>query len=75
MSSKLIFVAYLLAFASVAVAADPALERVATALKVNDLKSVRYAGDGYGWTFGQAYKPGEAWAQDQAQFMGAHGQL
>src|SRR4029450_1860452 len=26
-----------------------------------DLKSVRYAGDGIGWTFGQAYKPGEPW--------------
>jgi len=61
MSSRLISGIYLLAFASVAVAADPALERAATALKVNDLKSVRYTGDGWGWTFGQAYKPGEAW--------------
>ena len=48
-------------FAGVATAADPALERAAAALRVNDLKTVRYAGDGVGWTFGQAYKPGEAW--------------
>ena len=41
-------------------AADPALERAAAALRVDDLKSVHYAGDGWGWTFGQAYKPGEA---------------
>jgi glyoxylase-like metal-dependent hydrolase (beta-lactamase superfamily II) len=45
----------------VAMAADAALERAAAALRVNELKSVRYAGDGVGWTFGQAYKPGEAW--------------
>src|SRR4029453_19632471 len=44
-----------------AAAADPALERAAAALRVNDLKSVRYAGDGIGWTFGQAYNPGEPW--------------
>jgi len=42
-------------------AADPTLERAAAAMRLNDLKSVRYAGDGWGWTFGQAYKPGEAW--------------
>jgi len=61
MTSKLAVAVCLFGFASVAAAADPALERVAAALKVNDLKSVRYSGDGYGWTFGQAYKPGEAW--------------
>src|SRR4029453_128101 len=44
-----------------AAAADPALERAAAALRVNDLKTVRYAGDGVGWRYGQAYKPGEAW--------------
>jgi len=42
-------------------AADATLERAAAAMRVNDLKSVRYAGDGWGWSFGQAYKPGEAW--------------
>ena len=46
---------------NVAAGTDPALERAAAALRVNDLKSVRYAGDGIGWTFGQAYKPGEPW--------------
>src|SRR4051794_26135056 len=61
MSSRSMLAVCLLAFASVALAADPALERAAASLKVNDLKSVRYAGDGWGWTFGQAYKPGEAW--------------
>jgi glyoxylase-like metal-dependent hydrolase (beta-lactamase superfamily II) len=46
---------------SVAAATDPMLERAAATMRVNDLKSVHYAGDGIGWTFGQAYKPGEAW--------------
>jgi glyoxylase-like metal-dependent hydrolase (beta-lactamase superfamily II) len=55
------FVAALAAMALPAVAADPALERIAAATRANDLKSVRYAGDGVGYTFGQAYKPGEAW--------------
>ena len=40
---------------------DAVLERIATELRANELKSVRYSGDGVGWTFGQAYKPGEAW--------------
>ncbi len=48
-------------FAGAAAAADPALERAATALRVNDLKTVRYAGDGIGWTFGQPYRPTEPW--------------
>ena len=47
--------------ADLAAGADPALERAAAALRVSDLKSVRYAGDGVGWTFGQAYRPGEPW--------------
>ena len=61
MRSNLICAVSLLVFSSVALAADPSLERAAAALKVNELKSVRYSGDGWGWTFGQAYKPGEAW--------------
>jgi glyoxylase-like metal-dependent hydrolase (beta-lactamase superfamily II) len=44
-----------------AVAADPALERAAAGMRVDDLKSVRYTGDGVGWTFGQAFEPGSAW--------------
>ena len=42
-------------------AADPLLERAAKDLRVGELKSVRYAGDGMGWTFGQAYRPNDAW--------------
>ena len=45
----------------VADAADPALERAATAMGASGLKSLRYTGDGDGYTFGQAYKPGQAW--------------
>ena len=48
-------------FASSTYGADAALERIAAGLRANDLKSVRYSGEGLGWTFGQAYKPGEAW--------------
>ena len=47
--------------ASVASAADAALERAAQAMGANGLKSLRYSGDGVGYTFGQAYKPGLAW--------------
>ena len=42
-------------------AADAALERAATAMGAGGLKSIRYSGDGIGYTFGQAYKPGLAW--------------
>ena len=42
-------------------AADAALERAAAAMKVGELKTLRYAGDGIGYTFGQAYEPGGAW--------------
>jgi hypothetical protein len=38
-------------------AADAALERASTAMGAGGLKSIRYAGDGIGYTFGQAYKP------------------
>jgi glyoxylase-like metal-dependent hydrolase (beta-lactamase superfamily II) len=44
-----------------AIAADAALERAAGQLRVHELKSVRYSGDGAGWTFGQAFEPGERW--------------
>jgi glyoxylase-like metal-dependent hydrolase (beta-lactamase superfamily II) len=46
---------------AVAHAADAALERAATAMGTTGLKSLRYSGDGVGYTFGQAYKPGLAW--------------
>jgi glyoxylase-like metal-dependent hydrolase (beta-lactamase superfamily II) len=42
-------------------AADAALERASTAMGAGGLKSIRYAGDGVGYTFGQAYKPGLPW--------------
>ena len=61
------FIAFGLAWAAHAAAADPALERAATALRVADLKSVRYSGDGVGWTFGQAFKPGEPWPKIQIE--------
>jgi glyoxylase-like metal-dependent hydrolase (beta-lactamase superfamily II) len=59
----------LMAFAAVvlgalpeaASAADPALEHAATAMGAGALKSIRYSGDGIGYTFGQAYKPGLQW--------------
>ena len=37
------------------------LKRAATAMGADELKSMRYAGDGIGYTFGQAYKPGMPW--------------
>src|SRR6186997_640659 len=46
---------------AIAMAADPALERAATAMGAAGLKSIRYSGDGVGYTFGQAYKPGLPW--------------
>ncbi len=42
-------------------AEDAALERASTAMGAGGLKSIRYAGDGIGYTFGQAYKPGLPW--------------
>jgi glyoxylase-like metal-dependent hydrolase (beta-lactamase superfamily II) len=49
----------------IARAADPALERASTAMGAGSLKSLRYTGDGVGYTFGQAYKPGMAWPKIQ----------
>lgn len=42
-------------------AADAALERASAAMGAGGLKSLRYTGDGIGYTFGQAYKPGLPW--------------
>ncbi|MET0732406.1 MAG: MBL fold metallo-hydrolase [Casimicrobiaceae bacterium] len=64
------FVAALAATALPAVAADPALERIAAATRANDLKSVRYSGEGTGYTFGQAYKPNEAWPKIRINSFG-----
>ena len=57
----LIGAALLGGMATVANAADAALEKAAQAMGVTGLKSLRYSGDGIGYTFGQAYKPGLAW--------------
>ena len=40
------------------------LKRASAAM--GDPKSIRYAGDGTGWTFGQAYKPGMPWPKIEA---------
>ena len=48
-------------------AADPALERASVATGAAGLKSIRYAGDGIGYTFGQAYKPGLPWPKIRVQ--------
>ena len=37
------------------------LQRAAGAMGAGDLKSIRYAGEGTGWTFGQAFRPGAPW--------------
>lgn len=54
-------VAFLGCLPAPAEAADPALERAAAAMGATNLKTLRYSGDGTGYTFGQAYKPGLAW--------------
>ena len=37
------------------------LQRAAGAMGAGELKSIRYAGEGTGWTYGQAFKPGMPW--------------
>jgi glyoxylase-like metal-dependent hydrolase (beta-lactamase superfamily II) len=46
---------------SFAVDAAGVLARASTAMGAGDLKSIRYAGDGIGFSFGQAFKPGMPW--------------
>ncbi len=41
--------------------ADAVLKRASAAMGAGDLKAIRYAAEGIGYTFGQAYKPGTAW--------------
>ena len=45
--------------AALAQDAGAVLERAAKAM--GDPKSIRYAGEGTGWTYGQAFKPGTPW--------------
>ena len=49
----------LLLIPAVTAAQDAAevLKRAADAMGANDLKSLRYTGDGFGYTYGQAFKP------------------
>jgi glyoxylase-like metal-dependent hydrolase (beta-lactamase superfamily II) len=41
--------------------AGPVLQRASQAMGAERLKSLRYSGDGTGWSYGQAYVPGAAW--------------
>ena len=41
--------------------AEALLKKVAGAMGVSDLKTLRYAAEGTGYTFGQAYVPGAPW--------------
>ena len=41
--------------------AEGVLKRASSAMGAGDLKTIRYAGEGTGYTFGQAYKPGLPW--------------
>src|SRR3972149_9795482 len=53
-----------------AVAQDSAaavLKRASAAM--GEPRSIRYAGDGTGWTFGQAWKPGMPWPKFDIQSM------
>ena len=53
----------LLLIPAVTAAQDAAevLQRAAEAMGASDLKSLRYTDDGFGYTYGQAFKPGMAW--------------
>ncbi len=41
--------------------ASAALKRASDAMGAGELKSIRYAGEGTGFTYGQAFKPGMRW--------------
>ena len=65
--SRNFLIRWILAALALAPAAAPAqdakavLDRAATAMGAKELKSIRYSGEGTGWTFGQAFKPGTRW--------------
>lgn len=54
-------IAWLASCATSGVDAATALKRAGDAMGAGGLKSIRYAADGTGYTFGQAYVPGGAW--------------
>jgi hypothetical protein len=47
--------------AGLAQSAADTLKRASDAMGATPLKTLRYAAEGTGWTFGQAYSPGMAW--------------
>jgi glyoxylase-like metal-dependent hydrolase (beta-lactamase superfamily II) len=62
MSRKTLWILAALALAPAAAPAQDAkalLEKATAAM--GDPKSIRYAGEGTGWTFGQAFRPGAPW--------------
>lgn len=68
LSRSTVALAVTIAFASPACLAEDAealLKRVAGAMGIADLKTLRYAAEGTGYTFGQAYVPGAAWPKIQ----------
>jgi len=63
-----IVIALLLAFAAGPALAEDAeglLKRVASAMGVADVKTLRYVAEGTGYSFGQAYTPATAWPKIQ----------
>jgi len=69
MFRRIFFSGASLAIAALGLASAPAhaqtaadvLKRASDTMGAGQLKTLRYAGDGIGFTFGQAYKPGIAW--------------
>jgi glyoxylase-like metal-dependent hydrolase (beta-lactamase superfamily II) len=59
-SAALVATAFTLA-SGPAPAQSDALKRAAAAMGADQVKTLRYSGDGTGWTFGQAYTAGGAW--------------
>jgi len=72
MSRKLLVAKLALAALALAPAAIHAQDSAAAVLKrasaaMGDVKSIRYSGEGIGWTFGQAWKAGGAWPKIDIQ--------
>jgi hypothetical protein len=62
-------VAALTALPAAAQKAEDVLKRASDAIGAGEVKSIRYAGTGTGYTFGQAYKPGAAWPKIAIESM------
>ncbi|MBM3346920.1 MAG: hypothetical protein FJY55_10560 [Betaproteobacteria bacterium] len=72
MSSRLALVIALVTISPGATGAydsSSVLKRATAALGGENLKSLSYSGDGWGFTFGQAYVPGAAWPRIQIHSM------